>query len=250
MKIYEIFEDEIKYYIVIELMRGKTLFEQMQVLKAKQLTEGKVANLIRQVLSGLNCCHTQGIAHRDIKPENLMFADKESTTLKLIDFGFAKFFKAGECKFKEILGSPMYMAPEILTQDEYDEKCDIWSTGILCYSLLCGEMPFQPHEDDPLEVLLERIRLKVFTKSDMSGTAWQHISNEAKDFVLMLLEKDPEKRPSAKEMLGHIWLSVAKDENLNVTEAKKAMERLLSISVFFIKYCKLCRKNIFFSMRY
>ncbi len=234
MRIYEVFEDEHKYYIVIELMKGLSLCEYIANVPQGQLTEAIVAGIMRQVLSGLNFCHLQGIAHRDIKPENLMFADKECTVLKIIDFGFAKLFKKDESKFKEILGSPMYMAPEIIIKQEYNEKCDIWSCGIMCFMLLSGNMPYKMGDDDPLDALFAQIRTKTFTQSDLIISSWQHISPEARSFVLMLLEREPEKRPAAKDVLTHPWLTCAKKENLDPEEAKRSLERLLRNNVFLI----------------
>lgn len=231
MKLYEIYEDEMKYYIVTELMRGKSLCEYIAEMPKDHLTEAKVAWIMSQVLSGLNYCHMQGVAHRDIKAENLMFSDRECTILKLIDFGFAKFFKKGQTKFKEILGSPMYMAPEIVRQDQYNEKCDIWSCGILCYTMLSGSMPYKINEEDSVELLFELIKSKKFSKDDFLRPEWNHISDEAKNFTLSLLQSDPKMRKSAADALNDPWIILAKDKSSDQIEFRKTLERLININV-------------------
>lgn len=79
--------------------------------------------------------------HRDIKPENILIDSIEDNCIKLTDFGFASYFKEKE-KLREVLGSPLYMAPELVSDQEYDSKVDVWSAGVVAFTMLCGKPPF------------------------------------------------------------------------------------------------------------
>ena len=226
MKVFDVYEDEHKFYIVSELMQGVTLIDHFSKMAQEEFTEKLVASYMKQILSGLCHCHSKKIAHRDIKPENIMFADKEQKILKLIDFGFAKIFNPQERKVQEILGSPMYMAPEICAKKPYDEKCDIWSCGILSYLLLSGEVPYVMEADTSLTTLLEQILAKHFTMDTFKTEAWEHISMEAKKFALRMLEKDPMKRASAMDLLNDPWLLQAKDTPLDKAASKKYLDNM------------------------
>ena len=125
--------------------------------------EKLTAEILEQVLRSLSYCHGKGIAHRDLKPENIMLESKGGKWfVKLVDFGFAKFYDP-EKRFNELLGSPMYMAPEIVANLPYDESCDVWSLGIIAYIMLSGEMPFVA---DSQKQLFEIIKTCKFTIKD------------------------------------------------------------------------------------
>lgn len=138
-------------------------------------------------------CHAEGVTHRDIKPENIMIGlDGE---IKLIDFGLSAQTKKN---MKETVGTPYYVAPEVL-EGKYDQKCDVWSLGVIMYVLLCGYLPFQGDTQD-----------KVFKKIinsewDFHHKEWKQVSLEAKDLVKQLLEKDISKRLSSADALKHEW---------------------------------------------
>ena len=223
MKIFETFEDDHKFYIVVEFMEGDSLLAYISKQAQSVFTEKLVAGIIKQLLTGLNHCHSHGIGHRDIKPDNIMFADKENKTIKLVDFGFAKMFDPAESKLQELLGSPLSMAPEICQKKPYDLKCDIWSCGIICYILLTGEIPYLIEEGSSLPSLFEQIKKKSFSMADFEGGSWAGISVEAKHFVLAMLEKEPEKRASASQMLTMPWLIMAKDTQDKTAENQKCL---------------------------
>ena len=206
MEIFEVFEDKYQYYIVTELLRGPSLVSYLKKLGPQKLNEELIANHLNQILSGLFHCHKKGVVHRDIKLENFMFSDNDCTLIKLIDFGFAKCFNEDNDKFQEILGSPNYIAPEILEKKPYDSKCDIWSCGILAYFLLSGSTPYPIPANGSLSELFDTIRGTVFTMGSFSGSVWDKRSIESKKFILRMLTKEPEKRASAEELLQDPWL--------------------------------------------
>ncbi|PON59067.1 Phosphorylase kinase, gamma catalytic subunit [Parasponia andersonii] len=154
----------------------------------------KVVNLLLFVYMsyGFQNCHKQGVMHRDLKPENFLFANKKETSpLKAIDFGWSMFFKQGE-RFKEIVGSPYYMAPEVLKRN-YGPEVDVWSAGVILYILLCGVPPFWAETEQGVAQAI--IRSVVDFKRD----PWPRVSDNAKDLVKKMLDPDPKQRLTAQE---------------------------------------------------
>lgn len=160
-----------------------------------------------------------------------MFADVNCSILKLIDFGYAKEFNAADNKFKDMLGSPLFIAPEIVKKQPYDLKCDIWSCGIICYILLCGKIPYGNVENDNLQTLFNKIKSKEFSKAEMKEKYWEYISDEAKSFTLLMLQNDPTARPNAESLLKEHWISNAKDNHPNPKEASETMLRIADFNV-------------------
>jgi len=193
--VHEILEDKGRYYIISELMNGGELYD--RILKMKKFTEKDVADICLQILRGLNYMHKKNIAHRDIKPENILLAshDLNNLELKITDFGFAKCYDPQEGGLTETLGSPLYMAPEIIKKLPYDCSVDIWALGVLTYIMLSGKPPFKGRTKDDVFV-------EITTKNiNYSGDTWKTISKEAKSFIRKMLIRDPKQRVSAEELL-------------------------------------------------
>lgn len=139
IKINEFFEDEKRYYIVTEICKGGELFD--EIVERGHFTEKDAAKLMKQILSCINFCHINKIVHRDLKPENILLEkDKDFDKIKIIDFGTSLLIEEGDI-IKEKLGTPYYIAPEVLKK-KYTTKCDIWSCGVIAYIVLCGKPPF------------------------------------------------------------------------------------------------------------
>nr|CAD1818605.1 unnamed protein product [Ananas comosus var. bracteatus] len=133
------YEDDYAVHLVMELCEGGELFD--RIVARGHYTERAAAEVTRTIVEVVQVCHKHGVMHRDLKPENFLFASKkENSPLKAIDFGLSVFFKPGE-RFTEIVGSPYYMAPEVLKRD-YGPEVDVWSAGVILYILLCGVPPF------------------------------------------------------------------------------------------------------------
>jgi calcium-dependent protein kinase len=155
IKLFEIFEDKKYYYIITEFLTGGELFEKITDEEFySDFTEKDAANLMEQVFTGINYCHSKSIVHRDLKPENVLLENNVSSTdlggktkfkVKIIDFGTSQQFDKGT-KMTERYGTPYYIAPEVLKKS-YSEKCDIWSLGVILYILLVGYPPFNGAED-------------------------------------------------------------------------------------------------------
>mmetsp|Transcript_10557 Transcript_10557/g.29836 ORF Transcript_10557/g.29836 Transcript_10557/m.29836 type:complete len:371 (-) Transcript_10557:1262-2374(-) len=214
--LHGVYECSRKYTMIMEYASGGELFERIQ--SQGSFNEEAAANITRQLLSVLQYIHDKNIAHRDLKPENILFADCErdlaKSTVKLIDFGFAKRMAQGssaseasrpkptQSSFQTRLGSPNYVAPEILTSKiGYGVEVDVWSLGVILYIMLCGYFPFY-HENE--RELYRQIRKGSF---DMPSEDWSHVSDAAKDLVNSMLKTDPRLRASAADCLRHPWIA-------------------------------------------
>ena len=210
VKIYEFFDTVLNYYIVTEYCKKGELFSYIK----NRYSERQLAVLFYQVFSGLCHLHEKKIIHRDLKLENIMVSEIEKDVLtgedyfwiKIIDFGTAKIFEKNKSE-KSIIGSSYYIAPEVLKQ-KYNEKCDTWSVGVILYMTLVGVAPFDGRTDD------EIIRSIKIGKYNTNNYRFVEHSEEVKDLVYRLLEKNIEKRYSAKEALNHPWFEKYGGRNL------------------------------------
>lgn len=171
------------------------------------------------MLSCLNYCHSRSIVHRDIKPENILLeSNKDFNQIKIIDFGISV-VKEHEKMIEESIGTPYYIAPEVWKKS-YDEKCDVWSCGVILYILLSGSPPFNAASDTEM-------KKKILDGSfSMSGKVWDAISDDAKDLVTQLLTYDKETRVSAGEALSHPWIEKMCGSEIDSKVAKKALTNL------------------------
>ncbi|KAJ1692323.1 hypothetical protein LUZ63_009021 [Rhynchospora breviuscula] len=189
------YEDDQRVYLVMELCQGGELFD--KIMDRGFYTEPDAAVTIKAVIQATKVCHENGVMHRDLKPENLLYTSKEKTArLKAIDFGLSTFFYPGQ-RFHEQVGSYWYMAPEVVF-GSYGQEADIWSAGIILYILLCGKPPFSYETDFEAE---EAITSGVF---DYQNGRWSKISEDAKDLVKGMLNRDIRKRLTVKQVLGHV----------------------------------------------
>ena len=124
-------------------MSGGGLFDSL--IQNVGFTENASASIIKQVLSAVSFLHSRNIAHRDIKPDNILFESNDALNVKLLDFGNSRQMGKNEA-MRGVYGTAYYVAPEVL-QGDYDEKCDIWSIGIILYMLLSGNPPFNGNSD-------------------------------------------------------------------------------------------------------
>ena len=212
MQIFEVYNDKTNFYIVSEFCQGGELFD--AISKKGNFTENEACKIIKQVLSAICYSHQNNIVHRDLKPENILLEDKESDLIiKIIDWGCAKNFKKNE-KLTNKNGTPYYIAPEVL-EGNYDEKCDVWSCGVILYIMLCGYPPFDAETEDEILLKVKEGKFE-FPKEE-----WKNISKEAIDLINKMLTFEPNKRLSALECLSHNWFKKNKD-NKNISNKKIA----------------------------
>ncbi|KAF3670760.1 Calcium-dependent protein kinase 2 [Capsicum annuum] len=193
------YEDPVAVHVVMELCTGGELFD--RIIKRGHYSERQAAELARTIVGVVEACHSLGVMHRDLKPENFLFVnDEENSPLKTIDFGLSMFFKPGQI-FDDVVGSPYYVAPEVLRK-RYGPEADIWSAGVIIYILLSGVPPFWGESEEEIfdEVLHGDI--------DFELNPWPKISQGAKDLVRRMLVKDPKKRLTAHEVLCHPWVQI------------------------------------------
>ncbi|GAU43644.1 hypothetical protein TSUD_24130 [Trifolium subterraneum] len=230
------YEDDDDVHLVMELCEGGELFD--RIVAKGHYTERAAASVVKTIVEVVQVvrvidpmvkmslcmmCHKHGVIHRDLKPENFLFADKKETSLlKAIDFGLSITFKPGD-KFNEIVGSPYYMAPEVLKRN-YGPEIDIWSAGVILYILLCGVPPFWAETEQGVAQAIIRSNL------DFSREPWPKVSDNAKDLVKKMLNPDPKRRLTAQEVLDHPWLQNAKTAP-NVSLGEAVRSRLMQFSV-------------------
>ncbi|QHO19215.1 CDPK-related kinase [Arachis hypogaea] len=203
VQFYDAYEDHDNVYIVMELCEGGELLDRI-LSRGGKYTEEDAKAVLTQILNVVAFCHMQGVVHRDLKPENFLFASKdENSELKAIDFGLSDFVKPDE-RLNDIVGSAYYVAPEVLHR-AYSTEADIWSIGVIAYILLCGSRPFWARTESGI--------FRAVLKADPSfeEPPWPSLSDEAKDFVKRLLNKDPRKRMTAAQALCHPWIKNYKD---------------------------------------
>ena len=237
IRIYEIFEDNRYISIIMEYCTGGDLFQKINEFaeKDKSFSEKEAVKIFKQLMSAVSYCHNQGICHRDLKPDNIIFLNKEpDSPIKIVDFGLSKIF--GEIKpimkgnkiEKNIMslrvGTAYYMAPEVI-QGNYDNKCDIWSCGVILYILLCGYPPFDGDNENDI--------IKAITKKKYSfpEEEWKSVSDDAKDLIKHML-CDPDKRFNAQNVLNHPWIE-KNAPNANNTLAKFNVQSLKDFGNFY-----------------
>lgn len=201
IRLYDIYEDTVYLYLIMEECIGGEFFDRL-ALKAKELkmyTEKEAAKIFKQILEAVNYLHTHGVCHRDLKPENILFSTlDEDSPLKLIDFGLSKVFNETNHTMKGTVGTTFYMAPEVFT-GKYNEKCDVWSCGVILYIMLCGKPPFYSKDEQELQ---KQICSMVF---DFNYPEFKNISSDAIDLIKsILVVKDS--RPKIADLLEHKWI--------------------------------------------
>ncbi|XP_071395612.1 ribosomal protein S6 kinase alpha-5 isoform X5 [Centroberyx affinis] len=206
VKLHEIYHDQLHTYLVLELLGGGELLERIR--RKQHFSETEASRIMRRLVSAVSHMHDVGVVHRDLKPENLLFTDEsENSEIKIIDFGFARLKPPDNQLLKTPCFTLQYAAPEILKYDGYDESCDLWSLGVILYTMLSGQVPFQCQEKSLTHTSAEEIMKKI-KHGDFSfeGEAWRNVSQQAKDLIQELLTVDPNKRIKMCGLRYNAWL--------------------------------------------
>ncbi|EEP76981.1 calcium/calmodulin-dependent protein kinase [Uncinocarpus reesii 1704] len=209
VRFHDWFESRDKYYIVTQLATGGELFD--RICDYGKFTEKDASQTLLQVLDAVNYLHERNVVHRDLKPENLLYLTRaQDSELVLADFGIAKMLDNPTDVLTTMAGSFGYAAPEVMLKQGHGKAVDMWSLGVITYTLLCGYSPFR---SENLQDLIDECRSGSIVFHERY---WRDVSKDAKDFILTLLQPDPTKRATSKEALQHRWLKgeTATDHNL------------------------------------
>uniref|UniRef100_A0A8C9LSP3 non-specific serine/threonine protein kinase n=1 Tax=Piliocolobus tephrosceles TaxID=591936 RepID=A0A8C9LSP3_9PRIM len=199
----KVYDDGKFVYLVMELMRGGELLD--RILQQRYFSEREASDVLCTITKTMDYLHSQGVVHRDLKPSNILYRDESGSpeSIRVCDFGFAKQLRAGNGLLMTPCYTANFVAPEVLKRQGYDAACDIWSLGILLYTMLAGFTPFANGPDDTPEEILARIGSGKYA---LSGGNWDSISDAAKDVVSKMLHVDPHQRLTAMQVLKHPWV--------------------------------------------
>ena len=233
IKCHEYFEERDHFFLVMDFHDGGDLLQKIR--NSKRLREDQIT-IIKQVVIGVSYLHNLQIIHRDLKPENILINENQDEVLvKIIDFDTAtKLSENGTAS--GVYGTSFYMAPELLSAS-YNEKCDIWSIGIIMYILLTNTLPYSGKSDHQILSSIQKIHI------DFDNHHLLSVSENGKNLLKRLLSKDPNKRISATEALKHPWFTYEKSdiesikailENFGERKANSLIARDIFISNFAI----------------
>ena len=246
LRLYDYFEDKKFVYLVLELCSGGELFD--RIISNKYYNENEAFVIFDQMMSAIHYCHLNGVCHRDLKPENFIMVSKNDPfTLKVIDFGLSRTFDNSESakgqgilspksvdpnklpkarrQAKAVLktkaGTPFYIAPEVLT-GSYNEKCDVWSAGVILYILFCGYPPFYGENNKEILDAVKKGKL------DFCSNEWKDKSKQSIDLIKKMVTHH-EMRLFADEVLKHPWMS-SRQRKVDISKLKEIYSNMKEYS--------------------
>ncbi|XP_063160248.1 serine/threonine-protein kinase 17A [Candoia aspera] len=200
INLHEVYETPTEIILVLEYAAGGEIFDQCVAEREDAFKEKDVKRLMRQILEGVSFLHQNNVVHLDLKPQNILLTcESPLGDIRIVDFGLSRVMKNRE-ELREIMGTPEYVAPEILSYDPISTATDMWSIGVLTYVMLTGVSPFLGN--DKQETFLNISQMNVNYSED-----FDLVSESAVDFIRSLLVKKPEERATAEECLLHSWLA-------------------------------------------
>nr|XP_014989155.2 serine/threonine-protein kinase 17A isoform X2 [Macaca mulatta] len=216
INLHEVYETASEMILVLEYAAGGEIFDQCVADREEAFKEKDVQRLMRQILEGVHFLHTHDVVHLDLKPQNILLTSESPLgDIKIVDFGLSRILKNSE-ELREIMGTPEYVAPEILSYDPISMATDMWSIGVLTYVMLTGISPFLGNDKQETFLNISQMNLSY------SEEEFDVLSESAHDFIRTLLVKKPEDRATAEECLKHPWLTQS-----SIQEPSFRMEKAL-----------------------
>ncbi|XP_060112991.1 serine/threonine-protein kinase 17B [Heteronotia binoei] len=200
INLHEVYETTHEVILVLEYAAGGEIFNLCLPDLEETIDETDIIRLVQQILEGVNHLHQNNIVHLDLKPQNILLSSiRPLGDIKIVDFGISR--KIGNCaELCEIIGTPEYQAPEILSYEPITTATDLWNVGVIAYMLLTHESPFVGADIQETYLNISQVNV------DYSEDTFASVSLLAKDFVQKLLVKNPEERLTAEASLSHSWL--------------------------------------------
>ena len=197
LRLYDVLQDDSSVHLIVDLCSGGDLFDRIQT--SGPFSEQHAAFFMRRLIEAIDFCHSMGVIHADLKLENVLLADATFTSpIKVADFGLSLFFEQGQT-FSEVVGTPTYIAPEVLDK-HYGKEIDIWSAGVILFILLSGQPPFWGESKESIYESIKKAKL------DFDSSAWDNISESAKDLVRGMICLDVGTRLTTTGVLRHPWM--------------------------------------------
>lgn len=196
VQLFDVFENEDSLSLVMELCEPFTLYDK---IIQRPFSEHEASLYMKQLLEAISYCHKLGVVHRDIKPDNLLFDSRNN--LKVADFGSAVWLPEGNCTESGVVGTPYYVAPEVLMGRDYNDKVDVWSCGVILYIMLAGVPPFYGESVAEIFEAVLRGNLRFPTR------IFRSVSSAAKDLLRKMICRDVSRRLSAEQALSKLLLS-------------------------------------------
>jgi len=201
VSLYKRFYEHSTVWIVLELVNGKTLFD--EIVNQMEYTEEESKRVVQQIIEALDYLHRRKIVHRDIKADNILLQNTGGkTTVKITDFGLARRLPHDSDVITcDLEGAPLYLAPETILADPIGTAVDIWACGVILFLLLVGYPPFWQNDDRKLMSMI------VEGRYNMAARYWDQVSDDATDLVKRMLVIHPHKRVTALKALNHPWIT-------------------------------------------
>jgi len=199
ISVHDVFQTDAEYvYLVMERVKGGELYN--RIVENGTFSEPNARLICKSILRAVKYCHDRGVVHRDLKPENILLVAKNSSDIKICDFGCAGRLKQGEY-LHTFCGTINYMAPEMVKRRLYNESVDMWSLGVILFVAIAGYHPFEGDNNDQIRKLI------VGGSYNLTGPEWFGISPICKELISAMMELDPNARISADMALLHPWSS-------------------------------------------
>ncbi|KAJ8376527.1 hypothetical protein SKAU_G00071070 [Synaphobranchus kaupii] len=200
INLHDVYETASEMILVLEYAAGGEIFDQCVAEREEAFKEGDVKRLMRQILEGVAFLHSSDVVHLDLKPQNILLTREDPLgDIKIVDFGLSRMVNSNQ-ELREIMGTPEYVAPEILNYEPISTATDMWSIGVLAYVMLTGTSPFLG--DNKQETFLNISQINIsYTEEELEG-----LEQPAIQFMKSLLIKEPQRRATAGECLQHPWL--------------------------------------------